>query len=103
MALLNDPPPPDDKKSELEQKSLYGDHERGEGLKKHIYKIVCISMYIFLLFFIVMIAVWIFHITAPECWRWLSEIEVHMLERIVFGSGILLTFATKYFKKYEVI
>jgi hypothetical protein len=103
MTLLQDPPPSEDGNSRKEIDDLFGDNKRGEYLKKHIHFMVCASLYIASFLYACMILVWVWHITAPHCYRWLEELEVHMLERIVFGGTILVTFAAKYFKKYNVV
>ncbi len=101
--ILQDTPPAEDNISKLEVNDLFGDNRRGEDLKKHIHVMVCISLYLALAVYAGMILIWAWHISAPHCYRWLEELEVHMLERIVFGGTILVTFATRYFKKYKVV
>jgi hypothetical protein len=106
VSKIFEPAGPADEKSEKlaqqESENLFKENERGERLKGHVFNIVCFALWVFTVLFVAMVMVWAYHIAAPEHIRWLSELEVHMLERIVFGSSILITVAARYFKKYNV-
>lgn len=49
---------------------------------------------------IALILVRAWHFASPLCWRWLDEKDNHNIERVVF-SGIILSLASKYFKRYK--
>ena len=85
-----------------EKDKLIKDGKRGEQYRMHIHLIVVTGMYVLGLIMIALALVRAFHFVAPEQWRWLSETDSHGIERILF-SGIILSFATKYFKKYKVV
>jgi len=92
----------DDELAKKEKKKLFDDFDRGESYKTTIHRIVIIFMYIIAACFAVMVIIRAYDFVAPDCWRWLSERQDHDLERIVF-SGIIISVATKYFKKYNIV
>jgi hypothetical protein len=88
--------------AEQEKEYIFTDKQRGEGYKKHIYRIVVTFMYAFGLGFLILFLIRAFDFAAPECWRWLSKEQDHDIERILF-SGAIISLASKYFKKYHLV
>ncbi|HTK20960.1 MAG TPA: hypothetical protein VL442_15665 [Mucilaginibacter sp.] len=98
------PPQQNDALANQERQKEFLENKRGESYKKHIHYIMLVFMYIVAVLFSIMVIIRVYDFVAPEtpCWRWLSERQDHDLERIVF-SGIILSFASKYFKKYNIV
>lgn len=90
------------KLAEKEEEYKFKDGERGEKYRIHIHLIVVAGMYVIGFIMIALILVRSFHFVSPLVWRWLDEKDLHNIERIVF-SGIILSLATKYFKKYKIM
>ncbi len=88
--------------NDLLAKDEEGDFNRGQSYKAHIHYIFIGFMYIIAFVFVIMLLIRAYDFVAPDNWRWLSEREDHDLERIVF-SGIILSFASKYLKKYKIV
>ncbi len=88
--------------SDQEQKERFSEHKRGESYKQHIHIIIIIFMWLLGACFASMVLIRAWDFIAPDKWKWLTERQDHDLERIVF-SGIILSFATKYFKKYNIV
>lgn len=91
-----------DRNASNERGELFGDEKRGETVKTNVHIIVIIFMYIIALCFAAMVGVRSWDFIASDKYRWLTEREDHELERIIF-SGIIVSFATKYFKKFNII
>jgi hypothetical protein len=85
-----------------EEKKLFGDEKRGEIFKTNIHIIVIFFMYFIALSFACMIFVRSWDFIVADKYHWLTEREDHDLERLIF-SGIIVSFATKYFKKFNII
>lgn len=85
-----------------EKKELFGDEKRGESVKTNLHYIVIGFIYLIALCFASMLVVRTWDFIMPDCRRILSERGDHELERIIF-SGIIVSFATKYFKKFNII
>ena len=93
--------------AEQELRHKFRDGERGEKYKKHFHNLMVMAIYSIgsLLILIIIVRVW--HLIAPEgkqwgyYWVWLSERQQDDLERLIF-SGIILGFATRYFKYYKI-
>lgn len=90
-----------DELAKKEKDYLLNDGERGEAYRKHIHNIVITGMWVIGISMIALILVRMWHFAAPECWRWLNDKDTHNIERVVF-SGIILSLATKYFKRYKL-
>ncbi len=93
---------PSDSLARQENQRLLNDGKRGEEYRKHIHLIVVVGMYTIGFIMVVLTLIRAYHFAAPIYWRWLSEEDSHGIERIIF-SGIILSFATKYFKKFKVV
>lgn len=91
-----------DRFSQLESENLFNDSKRGEQYRKHIYWIVSKGLYVGGFIIVCLILIWAFHIMSPLCWRWLDPSEIHTIERIIF-SGVILSLASGYFKKFNII
>lgn len=79
----------------------FKDGARGESVRTHVHCLVIIGMYVIALCFFAMILVRTWDFLASPTYKWLTEVQDHDIERVLF-SGIILSMATKYFTKYKV-
>ncbi|MEO7215668.1 hypothetical protein [Mucilaginibacter sp.] len=101
-AAQSNPSQGNDELANQENNIKFREGERGESYRTHIHRIIICFMYIMGFCFTVLTVVRAWDFIAPENLKWLSEAQDHDLERILF-SGIILSFASKYFKKYNIV
>jgi hypothetical protein len=93
--------------AEQEKRNKFRDGERGEKYKAHFHRLMVAAIYVIGALLIIIVAVRVWHLIAPQqkVWGvyliWLNERQQYDLERLIF-SGIILGFATKYFKYYKI-
>lgn len=78
------------------------DGENGLKLDNLFFKIACRIINVLSFLFIILVAIWFWHLISPSCWRWLTHSEVQAIERILFAST-LISLAGKYFSKYNLL
>jgi len=89
--------PPRDKKAEKEQKLFAStDDERREALKRTVHSGILWAVRVAAFCVILLFVVRIWHMGAPDGWRWLKNEEVQQIDHLLF-SGALGAFITKYF------
>jgi len=91
-----------DKLSNQELFHKYKDGEHGIHFNHHIYIIASGGMYVGGALLIILGIVWCAHLVLPEHLRWLSELEVHGIERLLFSS-VIISIAGRYFRKFRII
>lgn len=92
----------DNKLANQENDHKFKDGERGDKLRTHIHIVITVGIYIVGLVLLSLIVVWAIHLIIPEECRWLPLYEINNIEHLIFSS-IVVTLATKYFTKYDVL
>lgn len=104
--------PADDQRAEMEATQLGGlktrrqlgkeaqeaEHDRAEKFRNHFERISVVGLYLVAAAFFLMVVIWLLHLLAPPCWRWLSADELSTLQNFVTG-GIIATIAAGHLKK----
>lgn len=92
----------DDGLAQQELADKYNHHKRAEAYRMHIHYIAIAGIYLVTSVVFAMILIRTYHFLIPESYRWLSEVQLRDLERIIF-SGLILSLTTKYFKGFRII
>lgn len=78
------PIPKDDRRAKQEERELY----RREDFKNVLHWVSRSLVYIFFCLFLVILVVRVWHLVTPIAWRWLSELQVDGIDKIVFSGTI---------------
>ncbi|HKR91371.1 hypothetical protein [Novosphingobium sp.] len=83
---------------ELEQDAVRREHDRNQRFRHHFELIAIIALWLTAGFVVAIGAVWLWHMAAPLCWRWLSSEDVSHLQSIM-TAGLLVGVIGNHFKK----
>ena len=67
--------------------------QRRENFRDTLSRIARGSAWIVAALLLATIGIWLFHMLAPQRWRWLADVEVRQIQTILF-SGAVSAFAT---------
>lgn len=83
---------------ELKQAAAVGEHQRDQLFKANFEWIAIIAVWLGALAVLTVGGVWLWHMSAPPRWRWLTVEEVSHLQSIL-TAGVLVGIAGNHFKK----
>jgi len=90
------------KLAQLEADHKFTDSQRGESYKETIHNIVSILIWVVGIIMMGLIIVRGIHLAIPLKFRWLGESDLSNIDRVIFSS-IIVSLASKYFKKYKIL
>jgi len=83
---------------ELERDAARREHDRNQRFRHHFERIAIIALYAAAAAITAVGAIWLWHMSAPPCWRWLSGEDVSHLQSIM-TAGLLVGVIGNHFKK----
>ena len=86
---------------DLAQEEATNDHDRMEGLRKHVFICVRVGLWVACVLTVIGLIIWAAHVVLPKSWCWLEDEQLstiqHVLTTIVF-SGLAGSFAQRVMK-----
>jgi hypothetical protein len=91
----------DDAKAKIEIETLFGDHERGEGIKKQIHKLIIVLLIVCFITAVILLVIRACILVIPENWNWLSEKQIMTLDSLAkyAVSSAVGALVTKYLNR----
>lgn len=83
---------------ELASEAAEAEHGRNQTFRDHFERVALLAMYAAALAILGVSMVWIWHMVAPPCWRWLAQEDISHLQSIA-TTGLLVGIFTNHFKK----
>lgn len=83
---------------ELQKDADRREHHRNQRFRHHFELIAIGALYVAALAVTGVGAVWLWHMSAPPCWRWLNSEDVSHLQSIM-TAGLLVGVIGNHFKK----
>lgn len=89
------------KLAESEKKDKFDDHKRAISYKRNLHWIVVIGLWVLGIILLSLIIIRAWHLAAPDCWKWLSDPQLHSIDAVLLSS-IIISLASRYFSYYKV-
>lgn len=83
---------------QLQQDASFQEHGRNQRFRHHFEKIAIAALWVAAISIMAVGGVWLWHMGAPEKWRWLKSDDVSHLQSIM-TAGLLVGVIGNHFKK----
>lgn len=84
--------------AELKRDADRREHDRNQRFRHHFELIAIVALWVAAFAITCVGGVWLWHMAAPPCWRWLSSEDVSHLQSIM-TAGLLVGVIGNHFKK----
>lgn len=82
----------------LARESREAEARRNEAFRDHFEKIAIWALYLIGASIVAAAGIWLYHLLAPECYRWLTKEQVDRIQDVVTG-GIIVGIVSGHLKK----
>lgn len=92
----------DSKLAKSESDKFTDDEVKGKQYSETLHIIALFFIWFFCVLLVILIIVRFVHLVIPDCWYWLECEQLCTIDKIIY-SGIILSFAADYFKKFNLL